>query len=46
MLVKVLLVLELWMLLESDRFLNPVLREFYKEKNAVMEWSWVTLKKV
>jgi predicted Zn-dependent peptidase len=29
--------LELWMLLESDRFLNPVLREFYKEKNVVME---------
>ena len=29
--------LELWMLLESDRFLNPVLREFYREKNVVME---------
>lgn len=29
--------LELWMLMESDRFLNPVLREFYKEKNVVME---------
>ena len=29
--------LELWMSLESDRFLNPVLREFYKEKNVVME---------
>ncbi len=29
--------LELWMLLESERFLNPVLREFYKEKNVVME---------
>lgn len=29
--------LELWMLLESDRFLNPVLREFYKEKDVVME---------
>ena len=28
---------ELWMSLESDRFLNPVLREFYKEKNVVME---------
>jgi predicted Zn-dependent peptidase len=29
--------LELWMLMESDRFLNPVLREFFKEKNVVME---------
>ena len=29
--------LELWMSMESDRFLNPVLREFYKEKNVVME---------
>ncbi len=29
--------LELWMLTESDRFLNPVLREFYKEKEVVME---------
>jgi len=29
--------LELWMLLESDRFRNPVLREFYKEKDVVME---------
>jgi predicted Zn-dependent peptidase len=29
--------LELWMLLESDRFLNPVLREFFKEKDVVME---------
>jgi len=28
---------ELWMSLESDRFLNPVFREFYKEKNVVME---------
>jgi len=28
---------ELWMLTESDRFANPVLREFYKEKNVVME---------
>ncbi len=28
---------ELWMALESDRFLNPVLREFYKEKDVVME---------
>ncbi|MCJ7497431.1 MAG: insulinase family protein, partial [candidate division Zixibacteria bacterium] len=29
--------LELWMLLESDRFANPVLREFYKEKDVIME---------
>ena len=29
--------LELWMVLESERFLNPVLREFYKEKDVVME---------
>jgi len=29
--------LELWMALESDRFLNPVLREFYKEKEVIME---------
>ncbi len=29
--------LELWMSLESDRFLDPVLREFYTEKNVVME---------
>ena len=29
--------LELWMLMESDRFYEPVLREFYKEKNVVME---------
>ncbi len=28
---------ELWMALESDRFLNPVLREFYKEKEVVKE---------
>jgi len=28
---------ELWMLMESDRFLNPVVREFYKEKDVVME---------
>jgi predicted Zn-dependent peptidase len=28
---------ELWMSLESERFGNPVLREFYKEKNVVME---------
>ena len=29
--------IELWMSLESDRFLNPVLREFYKERDVVME---------
>jgi predicted Zn-dependent peptidase len=29
--------LELWALLESDRFTDPVLREFYKERNVVIE---------
>ena len=29
--------IELWMSMESDRFGNPVLREFYKEKDVVME---------
>jgi predicted Zn-dependent peptidase len=29
--------LELWMSLESDRFANPVLREFYKEREVVTE---------
>ena len=28
---------ELWMMMESDRFAHPVLREFYKEKDVVME---------
>jgi predicted Zn-dependent peptidase len=28
---------ELWFSLESERFLHPVLREFYKEKDVVME---------
>jgi predicted Zn-dependent peptidase len=28
---------ELWAALESDRFTNPVMREFYKERNVVME---------
>ena len=28
---------ELWMLLESERFLNPVLREMYKERDVVAE---------
>jgi predicted Zn-dependent peptidase len=28
---------ELWMSMESDRFINPVLREFYKERDVVME---------
>jgi len=27
---------ELWAYLESERFLHPVLREFYKERT----WSW------
>ncbi|MBI4483054.1 MAG: insulinase family protein [Acidobacteria bacterium] len=29
--------LELWFSLESERFLRPVLREFYKERDVVME---------
>src|SRR6202047_2328061 len=29
--------LELWAYLESERFLYPVLREFYKERNVVIE---------
>lgn len=29
--------LELWAALEADRFANPVLREFYKEKGVIME---------
>lgn len=29
--------LELWFSLESDRFMNPVFREFYKEKEVVRE---------
>jgi predicted Zn-dependent peptidase len=28
---------ELWFLLESQRFLHPVFREFYKERDVVME---------
>jgi predicted Zn-dependent peptidase len=29
--------LELWMALESDRFLHPVFREFYEEKQVILE---------
>ena len=29
--------LELWFLLESQRFIQPVFREFYKERDVVME---------
>jgi len=29
--------LEFWMAITSDRFLNPVFREFYKERDVVME---------
>jgi predicted Zn-dependent peptidase len=29
--------LELWAYIESERFLHPVLREFYKERNVVIE---------
>ncbi len=28
---------EFWMAMTSDRFINPVFREFYKEKDVVME---------
>ncbi len=29
--------LEFWMAMESDRFMNPVFREFFEERNVVME---------
>jgi len=29
--------LEVWAALESDRYTNPVLREFYKERNVIVE---------
>jgi predicted Zn-dependent peptidase len=29
--------LEFWMAMESDRFLNPVFREFFEERDVVME---------
>lgn len=29
--------LEFWAILESDRFANPVMREFYKERDVVIE---------
>lgn len=29
--------LELWMSLESERFLDPVMREFYEEKEVILE---------
>jgi predicted Zn-dependent peptidase len=29
--------MELWAYLESERFLHPVMREFYKERNVVIE---------
>jgi predicted Zn-dependent peptidase len=29
--------LELWAYLESERFLNPVFRQFYKERDVIME---------
>ena len=29
--------IELWEAIESDRFANPVMRDFYKERNVVME---------
>jgi predicted Zn-dependent peptidase len=29
--------LELWMLLEADRFTNPVFRQFYQERDVILE---------
>jgi len=29
--------LEFWMAMESDRFMNPIFREFFEERNVVME---------
>lgn len=29
--------LEFWMSMESDRFMNPVFREFFQERNVIME---------
>jgi predicted Zn-dependent peptidase len=29
--------IELWMALEADRFIDPVFREFYKEKEVILE---------
>ena len=29
--------IELWFLLESERFIDPVFREFYKERDVVRE---------
>ncbi len=35
--------LELWMAMESERFLNPVLREMYRERNVITEERLQTL---
>ncbi len=35
--------LELWMTIESERFLNPVLREMYRERNVIAEERRQTL---
>ncbi len=35
--------LELWFALESQRFANPVLRQFYKEKNVIKEERRMTV---
>ncbi|MFH2055013.1 MAG: pitrilysin family protein [bacterium] len=35
--------LELWMAMESERFLNPVLREMYKERDVIAEERRQTL---
>ncbi len=35
--------LELWMAMESDRFTNPVFREFYRERKVILEERRMTL---
>lgn len=35
--------MELWMAMESERFLNPVLREMYRERNVITEERRQTL---
>ena len=38
--------IELWMWLESDRLANPVFREFYSERNVILEERRQTLESV
>ncbi len=35
--------LELWMAMETDRFTNPVFREFYRERKVILEERRLTL---